>query len=270
MESAVATRAGEKSAASNSGAVVNRAPPVPRLMAVIRDHGEDHQEDQLGRQEQPVDQRGERDPDVVDHRVHGQEHHDPDPLGQVGENPGHRLGREHAEQGRDQQVVQQDRPAGQEADVLVEPAPDVGVDGAGHREGLRHLRVGDRGEDHRDQADQVDQRRHALGLVVHRSEDRPWGDRHHEDQAVDDQVRGGQRPPELLAVAELGELALRGVELDRPGPRGLGYRAHLRSEPVRQAFGKIARAGCVVCRVRIGRTGVPSGWTRPDSVRGWP
>ena len=35
MDSAVATRAGEKSAASNSGAVVNRAPPVPRLMAVI-------------------------------------------------------------------------------------------------------------------------------------------------------------------------------------------------------------------------------------------
>ena len=53
-------------AASNSGLVVNVAPPTPLL---DRDDGhdqEDDDEEQLGRQEDPVDDRGERDADVVD------------------------------------------------------------------------------------------------------------------------------------------------------------------------------------------------------------
>jgi hypothetical protein len=73
-------------------------------------------------------------------------------------------------------------------DHLVQPAPDVRVDRAGERELLGHLGVRQRGEDHRDQADDVDQRDHALTGVVDRAEDRPRCDRHHEDQPVDDQV----------------------------------------------------------------------------------
>jgi hypothetical protein len=106
------------------------------------------------------------------------------------------------EQAGHQHVVEQDHPAGQEADRRGDAAPGVAVDRAGHRERAHHLRVGQGGEHHRHHADHVGQGDHAAGAAVHAAEDAEGCDRHHEDEAVDEQIGEAQRAAEFLAVAE--------------------------------------------------------------------
>ena len=90
----------------------------------------------------------------------------------------------------------------------MDAASHVGEHGSGKRDGLGHLRVGQGGEDHRNQADEVNQRHHALGGVVDGAKDGPWRDGHHEDQAVNQKVGGGNGAAEFLLVAQGLQLLL--------------------------------------------------------------
>ena len=65
---------------------------------------------------------------------------------------------EHREGDHDQ-VVEEERPAGQEAQQVVERAPDEGRGAAGLRDRRRSLRVGEGDEQEEDAAEQEDERR---------------------------------------------------------------------------------------------------------------
>ena len=167
-----------------------------------RDDDEDRQHEQLAEQHDLVDPGGELDAEVVHDGVEDDEDDQPHPDRDRRPDRVHRDRGDQVQQRRHQHVVEQDHPAAEEPDPLVDAAPGVGVDRAGHREGARHLRVRDGGERHRDAADRVGEGDHAAGGLEDAAEDAERRDRHHEDQAVDEQVGERQRPLELLLVAE--------------------------------------------------------------------
>ena len=79
----------------------------------------------------------------------------------------------------------------------------VAIDRTGDRELLGQGGVGNSGEDHGNHADEVDQGRHAAGILEDAAIDAERCNGHHEDEAVDQHVRDGQRSLELLLVAHL-------------------------------------------------------------------
>ena len=88
---------------------------------------------------------------------------------------------------------------------LVQSALRIGVDRAGQRKCARHGGIAQRREDHADEADQIGQRHHALGVVPNEAVHREWRDGHHENHAVDHQIPGGQRAAQLFPVTEFFE-----------------------------------------------------------------
>ncbi|MCY1531585.1 hypothetical protein D9M68_668150 [compost metagenome] len=114
-----------------------------------------------------------------------------------------RQGAEHVEQRWDQQVVEQQHPAGDEADVGVDAALGVGVHRACDGEGAGHGAVAERGEEHRDHAHQIGHGDHAMGVRVDPAVNAEGGDGDHEDHAVDHKVAEGETTAELLFVSEL-------------------------------------------------------------------
>ena len=165
------------------------------------DHDEDGEDDQLTDQHHLVDLGGHLDTQVVDGRVEHDEADQPHPYRDGREQRVHRDTGDQVEQSRDQHIVEQDHPPGQEAHRGGDPTTGVGVDGASHRECLRHLRVGECGEHHRNHADGVGQGHHPAGTLEDATKDAERRDRHHEHQSVDQQVSEAQGAVQLLLVA---------------------------------------------------------------------
>ena len=87
--------------------------------------------------------------------------------------------------------------------MRVHAALYVRVHAPGDGEPLRHLDVGQRRKEHGAEADQIHERRHALGIPVHVSEDTVRGDDDHEQQAVHGQIPQAQGTVQFLPVPKL-------------------------------------------------------------------
>ena len=143
------------------------------------------------------------DPTKVDHRVQQHEPDQPRPHRNLRDGGVHRDRGHQVQQPGHEGVVQQDRPPGQEPHRRADPTPGVVVDAAGQGECPHHLRVRRGGEQQRHHPDQIRQHRHPTRRLIHRPEDRERGDRHHENQAVEDQVHQSDPAQQILPVPEL-------------------------------------------------------------------
>ena len=168
----------------------------------------------LDGEDDPVNAAAHLDAADVHERVERDEDHGPQPRRAVGDQRGAPVHDHDDEQGRDQDVVQQDQPAGDEADVRVDAALHVGVHGAGDREATGHAHVAHGGEHDGHEADDVDQRRHAVAVQLDGAEDGLRGDDDHEQDAVHHHVPKAHPAAQLLLVAELLDV-VPGVTLRR-------------------------------------------------------
>ena len=119
---------------------------------------------------------------------------------------------------RDQDIVEQDRPPGEEAHHRPETPRRVAIDGSGDGERLGHRHIAEGDEHHRNEADHVHERYHPVTRVEDDSEDGDRGDRGDEHQPVRKQLGEPERTFEFLFVAERGDIA-RGRRHERNGTR---------------------------------------------------
>ena len=87
--------------------------------------------------------------------------------------------------------------------MRVHAALHVRVHASGDGEAFRHLDVGQRRKEHGAEAYQIHERRHALRIPVHVSEDTVRGDNDHEQQTVHGQIPQAQGTVQFLLVPEL-------------------------------------------------------------------
>ena len=97
---------------------------------------------------------------------------------------------------RDQQVVEKHRPSGQKPEARVKAQPDVGIGGTGRRIERRHLSVADGGQPHCYHSEQDCRDGVPVGKLLGKSEEGDGSDRHHQHDAVEDQVPERQNPTE--------------------------------------------------------------------------
>ena len=86
--------------------------------------------------------------------------------------------------------------------MRVDAALHVRVHGTGDGEPLTHAHVAHSREQDGDEADDVDQRRHAVAVQLDAAEDGLRCDDHHEQNAVQHDVVKLKAAPQLLLVAE--------------------------------------------------------------------
>ena len=139
----------------------------------------------------------------VDSRVHGDEDENPDPARDLRDEALAPVADKDVQQAGNKNIVEQDEPPGEEAHMRVHAALHVRVHAPGDGEAFRHLDVGQRRKEHGAEAYQIHERRHALRIPVHVSEDTVRGDNDHEQQAVDGQIPQAQGTVQFLLVPEL-------------------------------------------------------------------
>ncbi len=160
-------------------------------------HDERRDEDGLNRDDQDVGPRHRDDSDDVQHRdnrYHAQHDH---PRG-YGRQRGVEVnaddeGVDH----REKQIIQQQRPAGQETDRGAKGPLRIGVCRACHRDGRRHSRVRQRGEHHRDQRHQVGHRQPAARRLGNDPVGGEHRERHHVHQPEQHQRGESERSVEM-------------------------------------------------------------------------
>ena len=169
---------------------------------------QDREHHELNPEQDEIDLRRRLYAQVVDHGREGEHRHDPHRPRHAGPHRLERDGRGDVSERRQQQIVEQDRPARHEADPGADAARGIGVDRARDGERLAHQPVAPRREQHRAKPDQVDQRHHAVRGIEDDAEHRERRARNDEDEAVDEQIEQGQRALELLAVTEGFEVSI--------------------------------------------------------------
>ena len=161
----------------------------------------DDRED-LDCEDDPVDALLHGDASDVDDCVERHEHEDPQIPG-ASRDERYTPVRHHNQKKRgDEDVVQKDQPAGNEADMGVDAALHIGVHGARDGEALRHVHVAHCGEADGDEADDVHQRGHTAGFLLNLTVNRLRRDDNHEQHAVENDVFQRKAAAQLLLVAE--------------------------------------------------------------------
>ncbi|MCY1294054.1 hypothetical protein D9M70_433350 [compost metagenome] len=176
-----------------------------RVEQALAGHGQEHgDEDQLGDDDQVAHARHRADAEDVQHR------HQPD--GGDHEDPGRHLGEGDVEEQADhqvvdhrqEQVIQQQRPAGEKAHAGAEAQAGVGVRRAGDGVAADHEAVRQRGEDHRQQGHHVGQGGAPAGHLGDHAVGGEDGQRHHVDQAEEHQGGQPEYPPQGRALSAVG------------------------------------------------------------------
>ena len=124
-----------------------------------RDNGQ-----RLDDEDDPVNAAAHLDAANIHECVKCDEHHGPQPCRAVGNQSGAPIHDHDDQQGRNQDVVQKNQPAGDEADMRVDAALHVGVYGARNGESTGHAHVAHGGEHDCHEADDVHQRRHTAAV----------------------------------------------------------------------------------------------------------
>ena len=166
-------------------------------------HGDEHDErHDLHGEDDPVHTLRHGDAAHVHVGVEGDEHQHPQPPGRAGHERGAPVGHHDQQKRGNQDVVQQNEPAGHEAHVGVDGALHIGVHRAGDGKLVGHRRVAQGREADGDKADDVHERRQAAGIDLQRAPDGLRRDEHHEQNAVENDVVELQPAAQLLLVAE--------------------------------------------------------------------
>ncbi|SVJ79279.1 Uncharacterised protein [Klebsiella pneumoniae] len=176
----------------------HRGGPLPVVQAVNHQADEDHDDRQLDQHEDGVEIGDQVHALDVDEGHDQHEHHHPDPRGDLGEQCGQVDLRQQRVDHRQEQVVQQRRPADHEADMRIDRPLRVGIGRACGGELADQLAVADRGEQHAGEGQQVGGGHVSLGNPGYDAEGVEDGHRGQVGQPDHDDL------PQLEGLAKLG------------------------------------------------------------------
>ena len=188
--------------------------PTPRHLATGQPLPDAHQEDgdrrHLDGQQDEADSGGDRHPLQVEGHGGQHEDHGENPRRDAGPDVGQGDGGEHRQQGRHEDVVEQDEPSGDEPGDASQGEPGVPVHRSGNWEAQGHLAIADGREPHDGRGHQVHQHRYPAGAVDYRAEDGDRGHRDEEEQSVDQQRTEGKLTVQTGLVAQVLQLGVGG------------------------------------------------------------
>ena len=165
-------------------------------------HKKDDQQNELQHEHRDAHARRRLDAEIIHQRADKHHRHHPHRLGHDGYRRLDRDRDDDEDQRRQQEIVEQHRPAGEEAGGRPNAASGIRVNRAGDGKGAAHRHVAEGGEHHCDETDEIDERHHPLAGIEHDAKHRDRRARHNEDKSVDEKVEEAEGALELLLVSE--------------------------------------------------------------------
>ena len=161
----------------------------------------------MGANDQVAHARHRTDAANVQHGHHADGCHHEDPGWDLGKGDIEEQADHQVVDHRQKQVIEQQRPAGQKADARPKAQAGVGIGRTGNRIFLHHGAVGQRGEKHRQQGDDVRGGRAPAGELGDHAVGGKNGQRHHVHQAEEHQGRQVQDASQGGALGAVGKFA---------------------------------------------------------------